>query len=339
MKQLHTKLFCAALLAAGLLTGCARGGEQELSAAEAGTTAVTVTTTAETTTAAATTAVTAVTKAASSKKTEQTTAAATAAETTAATTAAETEKAPETTAQASKGFSDDELIMMARAYYGSRTNHIPEFIDVESETDGIVTLHLYDLFDGHTSTADWYYVSRQTGKGTNLLEEPVNLHTQEAALWNPEISMRKDFGDGNFCAVLYLGNTDTDLRETLRRNVALMELPMQNENYKWFSELPEANYAETDGGEMYLIIPRDSEAHVVITSCDPVAQKEYGRIYSSYNGAPVLLRCNQSEIASNVRIQITDNSGVHPAFSPYLSGRDGSPLTDCNQVKILNETE
>lgn len=333
MKNLNQKLICLAVCAAGMLTGCTRSGEPEPVSALAETTAVTEETTAETTE------MTVETEAVTTEKTERTTAASTAAET----AAAETTKAPETiavpeTAQEQKSYSDDELITLARYYYGSRTNHIPAFIDIESEQDGIVTLHLYDIFDNHAATADWYYVDRTTAAGRDILDNPVNLNDPPASLWNPDVSLRKDFGEGIFCAVLYLGNTDTDLRETLRKNAALKELPMQDKAYEWFAKLPEANLAETDGGEMYLIIPRDSEAHVVITSLDPVQNQEYGRIYSSYNGAPVLLRCNQSEIASNVSIQITDNSGEHPAFSPYLSGRDGCPKTDSEHVKILNES-
>ena len=341
MKNLNQKLICIAVCAAGMLTGCGRVGEPEPAAAPAETTAVTEETAAET---AGTTAAAAETEAAATKKTEKTTDASAKTETIAATTAAETTGAAETTAAPEttpelRAYTDDELITLARRYYGSRANYIPQFIDVVSEQDGIVTLHLYDLFDDHVSTAEWYYVDRKTAAGRNVTEHLINLTDPEDKPWDPEVTLRKNFGDGNFCAVLYLGNTDTDLRETLRRNVALMELPMQNEDYKWFKDMPEANYAEIDGGELYLIIPRDSEAHVVITACDPVGNKEYGRIYSSYNGAPILLRCNQSEIASNVRIQITDNSGEHPAFSPYLSGKDGSPLTDSDHVKILNETE
>lgn len=332
MKNLNQKLICIAVCAACLLTGCTRG-EPEPEAAPAETTAVTEETAAETTE------TTVETEAVTTEKTERATAASTAAET----AAAETTKAPETiavpeTAQEQKSYSDDELITLARYYYGSRTNHIPAFIDIESEQDGIVTLHLYDIFDNHAATADWYYVDRTTAAGRDILDNPVNLNDPPASLWNPDVSLRKNFGEGIFCAVLYLGNTDTDLRETLRKNAALKELPMQDKAYEWFAKLPEANLAETDGGEMYLIIPRDSEAHVVITSLDPVQNQEYGRIYSSYNGAPVLLRCNQSEIASNVTIQITDNSGEHPAFSPYLSGRDGCPKTDSDHVKILNES-
>lgn len=333
MKNLNQKLICIAVCAACLLTGCTRGGEPEPEAAPAETTAVTEETTAETTE------TTVETETVTTEKTERTTAASTAAET----AAAETTKAPETiavpeTAQEQKSYSDDELITLARYYYGSRTNHIPQFIDVDTEQNGIVSLHLYDLFDGHTATAAWYYVDRKTAAGRDIMDHLINLNDPEGSLWNPEVTLRREFGDGDFCAVQYLGNTDTDLRETLRKNAALKELPMQDKAYEWFAKLPEANYAETDGGEMYLIIPRDSEAHVVITAVDPVQNKEYGRIYSSYNGAPVLLRCNQSEIASNVTIQITDNSGEHPAFSPYLSGKDGRPVTDSDHVKILNES-
>jgi hypothetical protein len=157
--------------------------------------------------------------------------------------------------------------------------------------------------------------------------------------WDPEVSLRSKLGDGEFCGVLYLGTFDSSITGDNIYSAVYKNLLEQSGfagECEWFSEMKDGNFVKTDGEQVYLIIPRDDEAHVIIHHVEPVENKDYGRIYSSYNGAPFLLVCNVSEIASNVSIQITDNSGEHPAFAPYLSGKDGSPQTDCENVKIFN---
>ena len=365
MKHMKRKMICAAFCAAGVLSGCGQDDGSERipePAAYAGTTVVTTAqqvtqTEAETETTVLTAgtepvsdtaATTGATTAGTDSATQQQTSGTAQADETTARTAesvkttetartTETTKVPEKTA-----FSTEQLTDMALRYYGSRTNHIPQFIDADPQQDGTVALHLYDLIDGHTATAEWYFVDRMTGSGKDYLEHPVALDTPEAALWNPTVSQRGDYGDNVFCGVLYLGNFPEHITENININVAFRQLIIQGDflkDYPWISDIEDLNCAETEGKELYLIIPRDDEAHVVIRQYDPFEQKEYGRIFSSYNGAPILLRCNQSEVASDVKIQITDNAGEHPAFSPYISGRDGNPLTDCDKVKILNQTE
>ena len=310
-----------------MLTAC---GENSASVAENETTTAATTLTEETTTVESETETETTTSAAA------TTAETTTVTTTTVTTAEETTTVTTTTA-ASQGFSNSMLTDMARIYYGSRSNHIPQFIDAESKDNNTVVIHLYDVIDGHTSTCNWYTVNRFTGQGTDTLGNPVALNSPAAELWNPDVSARRQLAEGEFCGVLYLGTFPMSYQP---ENAALREVFLQSgfsEAHAWITDIPLQNYAETPGHEFYLIIPRDSEAHVVVTEVDAVNGTERGRILSTYNGAPILLRCNVSEVASDVKIQITDNSGEHPAFSPYLSGMDGSPMTDCDKVRVFSQ--
>ncbi len=273
--------------------------------------------------------------------------AATTAETEAATTAAartepaETTTAAETTeaAESSTEAADYDFQALAMRYYGSRSNHIPEFIDVEQQDDGTVSIHLYDLFDGHTATCDWYYIDPNTAKGTDILGRDIDLNFKEAEMWSPEVEQRSKLSDnGSFCGISYICYMPGGM-EYSQTNVALREMFLQSgalDEFGFISEVPEKNYASTSmGTELYLIIPRDPEAHVVVTQYDMDSDRELGRIYSSYNGSPFLLRCNYSDISSDVRITVTDNEGVHQTFSPYISLMDGKPAADCASVTVF----
>lgn len=68
-------------------------------------------------------------------------------------------------------YSDDELCNMALQYYVNKTGYTPGHVDIG--TNGVI--HLYDVVTNHTATCDWYYVDRNTGIGTNMLNEPIDL--------------------------------------------------------------------------------------------------------------------------------------------------------------------
>ena len=82
----------------------------------------------------------------------------------------------------SKVYTDEELVVMAGKYADEvNEGYVPPIIEVESEEGNIVTIHLYEVVDdgedvSHTSTYDWYYIDRTTGKGTNLVGEDVDLN-------------------------------------------------------------------------------------------------------------------------------------------------------------------
>ena len=252
-----------------------------------------------------------------------------------ATTETETEESTEPGREAS----EDELIYLATRYYGSRNNHIPEFVDVLPQEDGTAAIHLYDIYDGHASTCDWYYIDPSTCKGTDILSRDVDLNFKEADMWAPEVEQRSELSEsGAFCGIAYIGYMP-EMMEYSQDNVALRETFIQSgaiDKFSFIPDITEKYFAGTwHGTELYLVIPRDPDAHVVVTQYDMETDSETGRIYSSYNGSPFLLRCNYSDISSDVRITITDNEGEHQTFSPYISLRDGEPTTDCSDVKIF----
>ena len=234
--------------------------------------------------------------------------------------------------------SDAKIENAARRYYGSRTNHIPEFIYVESyELPKTAVVHLYDLYDGHTSSCDWYYIDRFTLKGKNILEEEIDLSSPVAEYWKPEVPVREELAQGGyFCGIVYLGGIDPDcfdfdsIKETaLNSGYA--------EKYAFLNELPIGNFAATvNGTELYLVIPADANARVFIDEYNFIENYPIGLIYSGYTGTPFLLKCNYSDIESDVRIGIIDASGGHPNFSPYISTMDGSVKVTYEGVKILN---
>ena len=77
-------------------------------------------------------------------------------------------------------FNNKELEDMAREYYKQHndTGYVPEFCEVfQNTTDNDIVIQLYDLVDGHTSTADWYYIDRFSGKGKDMMDNEIDLTT------------------------------------------------------------------------------------------------------------------------------------------------------------------
>lgn len=69
----------------------------------------------------------------------------------------------------SGGYSDVELCTMAAAYYKNENGYEPPYVDVDSTNGNMVTLHLYEVTDGHTATYAWYDIDRMTGQGEDLI--------------------------------------------------------------------------------------------------------------------------------------------------------------------------
>ncbi|MBR4979388.1 MAG: hypothetical protein IKX77_02435, partial [Clostridia bacterium] len=200
--------------------------------------------------------------------------------------------------------SDNDIIAAARHYYSSRTNHIPEFIYVESnEFPKTAVVHLYDLYDGHTSTCDWYYIDRFTLKGKNILEEEVDLNSPIAEYWDPEIPVRDELAQsGDFCGIVYLGGIDPDCYDFESVKEAALNSGYA-EKYDFIADIPMGNFASTiNGTELYLVIPADRIARVFIDEYNFIEDYPIGRIYAGYKGTPFLLKCNYSDISSDVRI-------------------------------------
>ncbi len=80
-----------------------------------------------------------------------------------------------------------------------------------------------------------------------------------------------------------------------------------------------------EGDEFYLIVPTMQDAIIEVYSVDP--NDEIGGIIDMLSrtvpGAPVLLRCNLSDIMQNTSVRIESEKGI-VSFSPHISLKDGS---------------
>lgn len=100
------------------------------------------------------------------------------------------------------------------------------------------------------------------------------------------------------------------------------------EDYPFTGEIPYENYVETDGDEMYCVVPADPNASVAvnewIVTGDTVDSGEAGEVlYRSESGEPIMVTCNDTFNCSNAQVVITDENGNTTSFLLFLS-----PKTD-----------
>lgn len=97
--------------------------------------------------------------------------------------------------------------------------------------------------------------------------------------------------------------------------------------YGAFPAYDGAPYVDAGGEDVYLLVPADANATMVIEEVrltDEGALEPTGETYYSGVGFPAILRCNVSDIMPNTVVTVTDEAGKTYAASPALSLRDGS---------------
>lgn len=77
--------------------------------------------------------------------------------------------------EVTNGYTNEELEMMAAAYYESINGERPPISQVDHEDGDEVTIHLYEDMGDHTATWDWYTVNRETLKGQDNLGNEIDL--------------------------------------------------------------------------------------------------------------------------------------------------------------------
>ena len=71
---------------------------------------------------------------------------------------------------------------MTKKYRAEKGEYIPEYIEISPsnmDDNENASIHLYDILENHTATTDWYFISRITGIGTNILGEVIDLNHPE----------------------------------------------------------------------------------------------------------------------------------------------------------------
>ena len=78
-------------------------------------------------------------------------------------------------------YNNEALCNRAMEIYQSKNGERPAAADVTIGADDMVSIRLYDDFEGHSATCEWYNVNRYTGIGTNIAGETISLGDASAA--------------------------------------------------------------------------------------------------------------------------------------------------------------
>ena len=97
--------------------------------------------------------------------------------------------------------------------------------------------------------------------------------------------------------------------------------------YDFLCEVSEKNIVDAYGYEVYAIVPESEKGTVTIYESEMTEDGEYKDLrdrvlYKGKPGEPVILKCNISEVYSNVLVVSVENNEI-TEFRPSLSMRDG----------------
>lgn len=166
--------------------------------------------------------------------------------------------------------------------------------------------------------------SATTATTTASIAEPEPV---EPDVWNPYIPQRQILLDeGCMAGVIFIGGVDYEMDEQ-----ACVEAFLDTsyaENYE-LKDFPVENVVDAGGYELYLIFPFDENASVSVNEWLFTEENDYAGesgevLYRSEVGAPILLRCNVSDIMSNSVVNIVDSEGNTLSWSPSISLKDGT---------------
>lgn len=114
-----------------------------------------------------------------------------------------------------------------------------------------------------------------------------------------------------------------------------------SETYRVYCYLDDAQVVLHEGSELYAIIPLEDYSITVYPSvlteeCENVADRT-SPLYQGKPGESVALRCNYSEIFSNVLVSVSNGTDTLE-FQPMLSMRDGHMVTPdrCHDLSIYD---
>ena len=88
--------------------------------------------------------------------------------------------------------------------------------------------------------------------------------------------------------------------------------------------LADAVCVDAGGDDIYAIVPSDPEAAVKVYDCSTRTETEAAKVLAfTGRGDIVLLRCNESDIMSNVFVHVVNRYGTIFEFEPFLSLENG----------------
>lgn len=155
--------------------------------------------------------------------------------------------------------------------------------------------------------------------GSNTVEDPDDMNTQENAF---AALQKKIAQSGSVVAIAFIGYVDSESSE-----VDLRDYTASSETGKEYPDLSNATLYMTEGQELYAIVPANEKGTIKVYRSSMTENGKYADDKSSplcvgKPGEALLLRCNLSEIYSNVLITATDGGGAID-FRPSLSMENG----------------
>ena len=155
--------------------------------------------------------------------------------------------------------------------------------------------------------------------GSNTVEDPDDMNTQENAF---AALQKKIAQSGSVVAIAFIGYVDSESSE-----VDLRDYTASSETGKEYPDLSNATLYMTEGQELYAIVPANEKGTIKVYRSSMTENGKYADDKSSplcvgEPGKALLLRCNLSEIYSNVLITATDGGGAID-FRPSLSMENG----------------
>ena len=131
----------------------------------------------------------------------------------------------------------------------------------------------------------------------------------------------------SICGIAFVGYTGDSMDGGYREYI---EGTAYGERYPFMAEIPEEHIVDAGGDELYCITPFNA-AHIAIDEWiipEGTGQQGYpGEVlYHGSGDQPILIRCNESDLHTNVQINIVDENGNVLIYYPSLNLMDGTVL-------------
>lgn len=132
-------------------------------------------------------------------------------------------------------------------------------------------------------------------------------------------------GSGELVGIAYLGYCEGDFVQIM----SWLEEQDHRSECRYIDLVTEERFVAAEGAELYAVIPAGEGVVVTVSEYAWMdAEGEYApaagnELLTVSDGQPVLLRCNISDIMSNLQITVSDGSGRTVTTNPCLSLEDG----------------
>ncbi len=177
-----------------------------------------------------------------------------------------------------------------------------------------------------------YYVNdeKATKDVYNSTANPILALSDDEIIWN-DFSIQS-LAETKAVGVISLGGYDgyNQYKEQIKSSNYLSE-------YTFLDELSKDKFVSaSDGTETFAIIPADDVVLVCVYKL--VYDQELNKsqsvdlLYSASNADPIVVKCNFSDIYSDVNIKIVQKDGTVTEFSPRVSMKDG-------KLEIVSESK